>query len=411
MPKRRREQRVAKDLKFRRSRHIVCYWKSGYFLFHNYARGAIAGASAIACEVLDFCEAWRTFGEIRRLEPAVESRVIRTLVDTLTAKGLLERSDRPRAREEEAMDALDAWNPEAGFFHSATRNVTFVGSRKAEAKLREQARTSPMPSAVKPPSSQATIALERPRPENELERVLLERRSWRRFGKGSIPLETLARILGLTAGIQYWIDVPGQGRIALKTAPSGGARHPVELYVLAWRIRGLPKGLYHYAAHTHSLEPVKPGIGSSRIPKYLPEGDYFRHASALIIFTAVYERDIWRYQYSRAYRAPLVEAGHLCQTFCLLATSHHLAPFCAMGLGDSDLERDLGIDGIRESALYVAGVGVRPPETAWAPAPEGFRVPSIEPNPHVLDPQGGSIARPDRKRKRIRAPGPFPRRV
>src|SRR5687767_3679900 len=146
MAKRRLGRGVAKNPKFRRSRHIVCYWKSGHFLFHNYARGEIAGASAIACEVLDFCEEWRTFGEIRRLNPAVASTVVRTLVDALTGKGLLERSDRPRAREEDAMDALGAWNPEAGFFHSATRNVTFVGSRKAEARLREQARRWPMPS-------------------------------------------------------------------------------------------------------------------------------------------------------------------------------------------------------------------------------------------------------------------------
>jgi SagB-type dehydrogenase family enzyme len=299
------------------------------------------------------------------------------------------------------MDTLDRWNPEAGFFHSATRNVTFIDGRTAEAGLREQARSWPMPSPTKPRSRHA-IALERPRVASELERVLLERRSWRRFGKGSIPLATLGNILGLTAGVQYWIDVRGQGRIALKTAPSGGARHPVEVYVLSWRIRGLAKGLYHYAADRHALEPVKSGIGSDRIPKYLPAGDYFRHACALIIFTAVYERDIWRYQYSRAYRAPLVEAGHLCQTFCLLATSHNLAPFCAMGLGDSHLERDLGIDGIREAALYVAGVGVRPPETRWAPAPDGFRRPLITPNPFVLDPADHSITEQGRARSRRR---------
>ena len=353
----------------------------------------------VACEVLEFCEDWRTFDEICDLKPAVPAAIVQTLVDALVAKGLLERSDLSRAPEEEAMDALDRWNPEAGFFHSATRNVTFIDSRTAEAQLREQARTWRMPPPTKPKASQ-TIPLERPQAQSDLERVLLQRRSWRRFGKGSIPLATLGSILGLTAGVQYWIDVPEQGRIALKTAPSGGARHPVELYVLSWRIRGLPKGLYHYAADTHSLELVKAGLGSSRIPKYLPEGDYFREACALIIFTAVYERDIWRYKYSRAYRAPLVEAGHLCQTFCLLATSHNLAPFCAMGLGDSNLERDLGVDGVRESALYVAGIGVRPADTAWAPAPDGFQAPPIQPNPYLLDPQSQSILTPGRDRRR-----------
>ena len=390
MAKRKSTRRVVTNLRFRRGRHIVCYWKNGQFIFHNYARSEIAGASVVACAVLGFCEDWRTFDEICSVKPTVPTEVVQTLVDALVTKGLLERSDRPRAAEEEAMDALDRWNPEAGFFHSATRNVTFIDTRTAEAQLREQARTWRMPPATKPKAPQA-VPLERPRAESDMERLLLQRRSWRRFGKGSIPLATLGRILGLTAGVQYWIDVPGQGRIALKTSPSGGARHPVELYVLSWRIRGLPKGLYHYAADTHSLELVKGGLDSKRIPEYLPEGDYFREACALIIFTAVYERDIWRYKYSRAYRAPLVEAGHLCQTFCLLATSHRLAPFCAMGLADSNIERDLGIDGIRESALYVAGIGVRPPDADWAPAPDGFQAPPIQPNPYLLDPQTSGV--------------------
>jgi hypothetical protein len=35
-----------------------------------------------------------------------------------------------------------------------------------------------------------------------------------------------------------------------------------------------------------------------------------------------------------------------------------LAPFCTAALKDSLIEKDLGIDGISESVLYVAGVGV-----------------------------------------------------
>jgi hypothetical protein len=53
----------------------------------------------------------------------------------------------------------------------------------------------------------------------------------------------------------------------------------------------------------------------------------------------------------------LLDAGHLCQTFCLVATWLGLAPFCTAAFEDSLIERDLGLDGIRESALYVAGVG------------------------------------------------------
>jgi hypothetical protein len=40
-------------------------------------------------------------------------------------------------------------------------------------------------------------------------------------------------------------------------------------------------------------------------------------------------------------------------------------------LADSLVERDLGIDGIRESVLYAAGVGRPPAGSVWAPLPRG----------------------------------------
>jgi hypothetical protein len=42
-----------------------------------------------------------------------------------------------------------------------------------------------------------------------------------------------------------------------------------------------------------------------------------------------------------------------------------------MGLADSVIEADLGIDGIQESVLYAAGVGRRPARATWAPLPKG----------------------------------------
>ena len=79
-----------------------------------------------------------------------------------------------------------------------------------------------------------------------------------------------------------------------------------------------------------------------------------------MLMTAVFPRTQWKYEFPRAYRVVLAEAGHLCQTFCLTATWLGLAPFCTMALADSKIEKDLGIDGITESVIYAAGVGKRP---------------------------------------------------
>ena len=64
-------------------------------------------------------------------------------------------------------------------------------------------------------------------------------------------------------------------------------------------------------------------------------------------------------------------AGHLAQTFCLVATWLGLAPFTTAAIVDTDIERTLGIDGVEETILYVAGVGMPKAVRATRPAVAG----------------------------------------
>jgi hypothetical protein len=54
-----------------------------------------------------------------------------------------------------------------------------------------------------------------------------------------------------------------------------------------------------------------------------------------------------------------------------------------MALGDSAIEADLGIDGMTESVIYAAGVGIRPHGVTWAPRSEIENDPVMEPNPYL----------------------------
>jgi SagB-type dehydrogenase family enzyme len=85
--------------------------------------------------------------------------------------------------------------------------------------------------------------------------------------------------------------------------------------------------------------------------------------------TAVLPRVWWRYPNARSYRAILLDAGHVCQTFCLVATWLGLAPFCTMAMDDRRIERDLRIDGTHEILLYAAGVGSKPADGRWVQWP------------------------------------------
>ena len=139
--------------------------------------------------------------------------------------------------------------------------------------------------------------------------------------------------------------------------------------MFALNVDGLKRGLYHYRADSNVLELIRTGGRRADVERYLPTQWWYRHAAVLVFFTAVFARSLWRYNYARAYRALLVEAGHMCQTFCLTATALELAPFSVMALADSAIERDLGLDGKTEAVLYCAGVGRRPPGRDWAPNP------------------------------------------
>ena len=325
---------------------------------HNYATRRTVPAHALLLGLLERFGSWCDLERYLESVPGEVREALGGFVERLAADGWLWRRDQPPPPADQAMADWGVWNPAAGFFHSATKDTEFVALEDSIAHLTDQVKTWPMPASIKSYKGQARIALERTRDRDSYTDVLLDRRTWRQFGSEPVPLGDLATLLDCSAGIQDWVVADGEGRVPLKTSPSGGARHPVEVYVAARHVDGLTPGVYHYAADTHALERV-----TDRVPAFdevLPTQWWYRDAAALVMFTAVFERTRWRYHSPRAYRAVLIEAGHVCQTFCLTATWLGLAPFCSMAVADSLVERLLAIDGVSESVLYVAGVGTRP---------------------------------------------------
>jgi SagB-type dehydrogenase family enzyme len=136
--------------------------------------------------------------------------------------------------------------------------------------------------------------------------------------------------------------------------------HPSEAYLVARKVEGVAPGIYHYDAGGHRLQRLRAGASSAEIQRYLAGQWWFRDAAAVVFLTAVFGRNQWKYDYARAYRAILIEAGHLCQTFCLTATWLGLAPFCTIAVADTKIEQSLGLDGISESVIYAMGVGHKP---------------------------------------------------
>ena len=351
----------------RRARHLVSYWHEGRLVVHNYATGVRVEVDPAVAAVLHFFDDWRSPGEIRAGFGVAPTRFAR-LVDVT----LLERASQSAASVATALDAWAGWNPAAGFFHMSTRGERYLDPLETGRLLRRKARAVPVPERVKRYPGAKQLAFEPLRVERDLQRVLAERRTWRTFARTPLPLPVLGDLLGWTGGVQQWAHLRGQGELPMKTSPSGGSRHPLELYVCARRVEGLEPGIYHYAAAEHALEQLVRHQRAVRVRRYLPGQFFYEGAAALVIFTAVFERYQWKYDDPRAYRAVFVEAGHQCQTFCLMATDLGLAPFCSMALADSAIETDLGIDGVSESAIYLAGIGTRPLGVVSPSRPAGY---------------------------------------
>jgi SagB-type dehydrogenase family enzyme len=359
--------------RFRRSPHVVCYWHRGRFIVHEYLAGRRVAAPPAVVDVLDYCATWRSGKAILTHLDAYAPDAVTRVVDDLVEHSLLRRSGRPDGRSlrvDRGLSKWESWNPAAGFFHFSTKDVRYPPDLETAARrLRRRTRGVPMPSSVKRYPLASRIPLPPNGLQDEFTTVLLQRRTWRSFSSRHVSLADLGALLQLTWGVQQWASVPGQGRVALKTSPSGGARHPGEVYVLALRIEGLRRGLYHYAPDRHELEVLGSGSSARQVDRYLPGQAWYRGAAALLLMTVVFPREQWRYRFPRAYRAVLLEAGHLCQTCCLVATWLGLAPFCSMAFSDTRIERDLGINGIDEAVLYVAGVGARPARRAHPSTP------------------------------------------
>jgi SagB-type dehydrogenase family enzyme len=359
----------AKRVLFRRSPFLVSYWNDAELVFENYATGKGATAAPIATEVLDFFSRWLSVEALFRHLPQYSPSSLRAAIKELVLHSLLQRSDRRLQPLERAMPAWTDWNPAAGFFHFTGRDLPFEADLVSIGHYMEGlAHEREMPVPVKHYPRAAQALLPPPRVEGEFTRVLTSRRTWRRFGRGKLALADLATLLGLTWGVREWVTVPPLGRFAVKTSPSGGAMHPIEAYVVARDVEGIAPGIYHYNATKHRLELLRRGMTRDRMSDYVIGQRWFSEAAAFVFMTAVFTRTQWKYRYPRAYRVVLAEAGHLCQTFCLVATWLGLAPFCTMAMADSKIDCDLGIDGVTEGVLYVAGVGKRPEGVDWKTA-------------------------------------------
>lgn len=176
--------------------------------------------------------------------------------------------------------------------------------------------------------------------------ALAARGSVRVYRPGGLSLAQIGQLLWSAAGPAD--AVTG----ATRHAPSAGATHPLELYVVMGEGEIEP-GVYRYHRGDHALIRVRGGDVRAEVARAALDQEWVRNAPATMVVTAVFARTTARYG-ERGVRYVYMEAGHLAQNLCLAAETLGLGTVVVGAFHDRQVAEVLGIG---EEVLLLLPVG------------------------------------------------------
>ena len=205
-------------------------------------------------------------------------------------------------------------------------------------------------------NSIARISLPEPKTPNEanLWKLLLKRRTRREYAANqALKLNDLAALLWAAQGLTAQF-----GDTFFRTAPSAGGLYPIETYVSVRVVDGLEPGIYHFRPGDFDLEYLKKGDFSEKLTEAALQQTVIQSAQATVIWSSLIARGRWKYR-QRSYRYVYLDAGHIGQNIYLAGEALGLG-VCAVGaFYDDDVNRILDLDGVEETVIYMAAVGIR----------------------------------------------------
>lgn len=206
-----------------------------------------------------------------------------------------------------------------------------------------------------------------PKPPNlniSLEEAIVQRKSIRHFN-GPISLQSLAALLHYGTGMTFYEELEERStgiklRFHHRALPSGGGLYPIDVYLVALRVKRLLSGTYFYDVGNHELNEITlfdkkdltNFLSAFPVQPTVDVGD----AAAVIILVGVFWRSMAKYGI-RGYRYVLQESGHLGQNLYLAATALNLGVVALGGFYDDDINQLLHLDAVEEAAVYAFAVG------------------------------------------------------
>jgi SagB-type dehydrogenase family enzyme len=357
------------EISYRRAPHICLRWEGGALLCTSGITGREFRLSPGVVRVLDGLDAGATREEICR-RAAIPMVLVERLID----------SDLLVPATSGAADGLV--DPGVAYWNSyelVLQRMTGRGKRRSgylETPMPAPRRRHPGPTVQLPEFDEADLA------GVPFASVLAGRRSRRVFSER--PL-TLAQLAALLVGAARVTSADEERGVSYRPYPSGGGRHPLEIYVLPLRVDGLSSdAVYHFDPSDRQLVSLvgRDGIGAllRDVAAAMAEDPATESnaPAAMLLLTSFFGRTLWKYEYmglATIYK----DVGCLTQTLYLQSIALGLAG-CAVGGGPEQvIAGGLGLDHMEESyvgAFFVGHPEEHQPASAFsAPVPGARRTP------------------------------------
>jgi SagB-type dehydrogenase family enzyme len=352
------------------SENVVLFWKGGRLVCDNFAAHRQLALSPAAEPLLRQFSDWRDIGSLGSTELDKENTVaLQPLVEQLLKAGILIEEGSEEHLLEEKLGVWDELRRSTRYFHCSVRTLKdtdFIPSEDDGRRLEDKSRREPAPPIYKEYAGAERVALPEPigsdrgAPlEVDFREVLLRRRTCRDFDRDKpVSLEKLSSLLYYVAGATHIGHAAGTGDVLLKTSPSAGARHSIEVYPCVLNVEGIHPGFYHYSVKGHELELLVDEDPHGRLPKLCGDQYWTEQAGVIFFYVSLVERPRWKYPSPRVYRDICIDLGHLSQTFYLVSAWLGLGAFFTGALRDEALEGELGLNWTEEVVLGANGAGL-----------------------------------------------------
>lgn len=337
-------------------------WRDGFLVWDDYLRQRQFPLPQEADAIL------RAF-VVPRTQEDTDLSANDDMVDWLMASDVLIEvgSDRDRL-EQSLVTTWKPWGSAARHYHFASktyRDTPYTPLDKDRERLSHRdSQNDPPPPMVREHPGALRIPMPPPtltasREGMSLEEVLKSRRSTRAFLDVELMPDRLGDLLSAVAGVQLRDGVSAYADgSTFRSSPSGGARHPVDVYVYTRRVQGVPPGFYYYRGFDHELEHVAGAVSDSEMTRICGDQEWVANAAAVLFWVGDIRRSTWKYDSSRAYRVLMLDAGHLSQTTYLVATYLGLGVTYTAALRDETLEQLLRADSRSDVVIGASVLGI-----------------------------------------------------